>query len=43
LKRLPGVIPFTVSQLLLRAIYRNPAFLAAGVPVWDIRKDFGAT
>jgi ribulose-5-phosphate 4-epimerase/fuculose-1-phosphate aldolase len=39
----PGVIPFTVSQVPLRAIYHNPAFLAAGVPVWDIRKDFGAT
>jgi ribulose-5-phosphate 4-epimerase/fuculose-1-phosphate aldolase len=39
----PGVIPFTVSQIPLRAIYHNPAFLAAGAPVWDIRKDFGAT
>jgi ribulose-5-phosphate 4-epimerase/fuculose-1-phosphate aldolase len=39
----PGVIPFTVSQTPLRAIYHNPAFLAAGAPVWDIRKDFGAT
>ena len=38
-----GVIPFTVSQVPLRAIYHNPAFLAAGAPVWDIRKDFGAT
>ncbi len=39
----PGVIPFTVSAQPLRAIYHNPAFLAAGAPVWDIRKDFGAT
>jgi ribulose-5-phosphate 4-epimerase/fuculose-1-phosphate aldolase len=39
----PGVIPFTVSQVPLRAIYHNPAFLAAGAPVWDIRKDFGDT
>lgn len=39
----PGVIPFTVSGQPLRAIYHNPAFLAAGAPVWDIRKDFGAT
>ena len=38
-----GVIPFTVSQVPLRAIYHNPAFLAAGAPVWDIRKDFGET
>jgi ribulose-5-phosphate 4-epimerase/fuculose-1-phosphate aldolase len=39
----PGVIPFTVSQVPLRAVYHNPAFLAAGAPVWDIRKDFGDT
>jgi ribulose-5-phosphate 4-epimerase/fuculose-1-phosphate aldolase len=39
----PGVIPFTVSQVPLRAMYHNPAFLAAGAPVWDIRKDFGDT
>jgi ribulose-5-phosphate 4-epimerase/fuculose-1-phosphate aldolase len=24
-------------------MYHNPSFLAAGVPVWDIRKDFGDT
>jgi len=39
----PGVIPFSVSQLPLRAMYHNAAFLAAGAPVWDIRKDFGET
>ena len=39
----PGVVPFTVSQAPLRAIYHNAAFLAAGAPVWDIRRDFGAT
>jgi ribulose-5-phosphate 4-epimerase/fuculose-1-phosphate aldolase len=39
----PGVIPFSVSQVPLRPMYHNTAFLAAGVPVWDIRKDFGAT
>jgi HCOMODA/2-hydroxy-3-carboxy-muconic semialdehyde decarboxylase len=39
----PGVIPFTVSQVPLRALYHNPAFLAAGAPVWDIRRDFGET
>ena len=39
----PGVVPFTVSQVPLRAMYHNPAFLAAGAPVWDIRKDFGET
>ena len=39
----PGVIPFGVSQVPLRAMYHNAAFLAAGAPVWDIRKDFGET
>src|SRR6202047_3523739 len=39
----PGVIPFTVSQVPLRPIYHNSSFLAGGVPVWDIRKDFGET
>jgi ribulose-5-phosphate 4-epimerase/fuculose-1-phosphate aldolase len=39
----PGVIPFSVSQTPLRPIYHNAAFLAAGVPVWDIAKDFGET
>ena len=24
-------------------MYHNPSFLAVGVPVWDIRKDFGET
>jgi ribulose-5-phosphate 4-epimerase/fuculose-1-phosphate aldolase len=39
----PGVIPFSVSQVPLRPMYHNPAFLAAGAPVWDIRTDFGET
>jgi ribulose-5-phosphate 4-epimerase/fuculose-1-phosphate aldolase len=39
----PGVIPFTVSKMPLRAIFHNGAFLAGGVPVWDIGKQFGAT
>jgi HCOMODA/2-hydroxy-3-carboxy-muconic semialdehyde decarboxylase len=39
----PGVIPFTVTQVPLRPMYHNTAFLAAGAPVWDIRKDFGET
>ena len=39
----PGVIPFSVSKVPLRAMFHNPSFLAAGVPVWDIRKDFGET
>jgi ribulose-5-phosphate 4-epimerase/fuculose-1-phosphate aldolase len=39
----PGVIPFSVTQVPLRPMYHNAAFLAAGAPVWDIRKDFGET
>jgi len=39
----PGVIPFSVSKVPMRAMYHNPSFLAVGVPVWDIRKDFGET
>jgi HCOMODA/2-hydroxy-3-carboxy-muconic semialdehyde decarboxylase len=38
-----GVIPFTVTKVPLRAMFHNPSFLAAGAPVWDIRKDFGET
>ena len=38
-----GVIPFTVTQVPLRPMYHNSAFLAAGAPVWDIRKGFGET
>jgi len=39
----PGVIPFGVTKVPLRAMFHNPSFLAAGVPVWDVRKDFGET
>jgi HCOMODA/2-hydroxy-3-carboxy-muconic semialdehyde decarboxylase len=39
----PGVIPFGVNQVALRPMFHNAAFLAAGVPVWEIRKDFGET
>ncbi len=39
----PGVLPFTVTQTKLRPIFHNPSFLGAGVPVWDIRQDFGQT
>jgi len=34
---------FSVSNVPLRPMYHNPSFLAVGVPVWDIRKDFGDT
>jgi HCOMODA/2-hydroxy-3-carboxy-muconic semialdehyde decarboxylase len=39
----PGVIPFSVSKTPLRALFHNAAFLAGGVPVWDIGHEFGAT
>ncbi len=39
----PGVVPFSVSKVPLQAIFHNSSFLAAGAPVWDIRKDFGET
>jgi HCOMODA/2-hydroxy-3-carboxy-muconic semialdehyde decarboxylase len=39
----PGVIPFAASKVPLRAIYHNGAFLGAGVPIFDIAKDFGET
>jgi ribulose-5-phosphate 4-epimerase/fuculose-1-phosphate aldolase len=38
-----GVVPFTVSQVPLRPVFHNAAFLGAGVPVWDIRQEFGET
>jgi len=39
----PGVIPFSVSKTPLRPMFHNAAFIAAGAPVWDIAKEFGAT
>jgi ribulose-5-phosphate 4-epimerase/fuculose-1-phosphate aldolase len=39
----PGVIPFSVSKTPLKPLFHNAAFLAAGTPVWDIAKEFGAT
>jgi HCOMODA/2-hydroxy-3-carboxy-muconic semialdehyde decarboxylase len=39
----PGVIPFTVSQVRLRPVFHNAAFLGAGAPVWEIRLGFGET
>jgi HCOMODA/2-hydroxy-3-carboxy-muconic semialdehyde decarboxylase len=32
-----------VSQVKLQPMFHNAAFLAAGVPVWDIRGEFGET
>jgi ribulose-5-phosphate 4-epimerase/fuculose-1-phosphate aldolase len=39
----PPVIAFGLTDKPLRAMYHNAAFLAAGVPVFDIRDKFGTT
>jgi HCOMODA/2-hydroxy-3-carboxy-muconic semialdehyde decarboxylase len=39
----PSVIPFGLVAQPMRAMYHNAAFLAGGVPVFDIREKFGAT
>ncbi len=39
----PSVIPFGLVDVPLQAMFHNAAFLAAGVPVFDIREKFGAT
>ena len=39
----PSVIPFGLAGVPMRAMFHNAAFIAAGVPVFDIREKFGAT
>jgi HCOMODA/2-hydroxy-3-carboxy-muconic semialdehyde decarboxylase len=39
----PSVIPFGLVSAPMQAMFHNAAFLAAGVPVFDIREKFGAT
>ena len=39
----PSVIPFGLVAAPMRAMYHNAAFLAGGVPVFDISEKFGAT
>jgi ribulose-5-phosphate 4-epimerase/fuculose-1-phosphate aldolase len=39
----PSVVPFGLVQAPMLATYHNAAFLAAGVPVFDIRARFGET
>jgi HCOMODA/2-hydroxy-3-carboxy-muconic semialdehyde decarboxylase len=39
----PAVVPFGIVPTPMRATYHNAAFLAYGVPVFDIRDTFGAT
>src|SRR5215203_5935105 len=37
----PTVIPFSVTEKPLRAIFHNGHFLGQGTPVWEIRDDAG--
>jgi HCOMODA/2-hydroxy-3-carboxy-muconic semialdehyde decarboxylase len=37
------VVPFGLVGVPMQAMFHNAAFLAAGVPVFDIREKFGAT
>ncbi len=39
----PSVIPFGLVDTKMTAMFHNAAFLAAGVPVFDISEKFGAT
>ncbi len=39
----PAVIPFSLVPNKMQAMYHNAAFIAEGVPVFDIREKFGAT
>ncbi len=39
----PSVIPFGLVGVKMQAMFHNAAFLAAGVPVFDISEKFGAT
>ena len=39
----PSVIPFGLVETRMQAMFHNAAFLAAGVPVFDISEQFGAT
>ena len=39
----PSVIPFGLVGVTMQAMFHNAAFIAAGVPVFDIRDKFGAT
>ncbi|MFL2545825.1 MAG: class II aldolase/adducin family protein [Candidatus Rariloculaceae bacterium] len=39
----PSVIPFGLVDVSMKAMFHNAAFVAAGVPVFDISEQFGAT
>jgi len=39
----PSLIPFGVTDVPLRPVYHMAAFIGSGVPIFDIRKQFGGT
>ena len=39
----PSLIPFGVTDAPLRPVYHMAAFIGSGVPIFDIRKQFGMT
>ncbi len=39
----PSVVPFSLVPNKMRAMFHTSAFIAQGVPVFDIREKFGAT
>src|SRR4029453_7719211 len=39
----PSLIPFGVTNVPLRPVYHMPSFIGNGVPIFDIRKQFGMT
>lgn len=39
----PPLIPFTVTQVPMRPLYHRAAFVALGIPVFEIREGFGMT
>src|ERR1043165_2324761 len=39
----PGVIPFSVSNVQLKAVAHSGGFMANGIPVWEIRDAGGLT
>ena len=39
----PSIIPFGLVDVPMQAMFHNAAFIAAGVPEFDIRDKFGAT
>ncbi len=39
----PSVVPFGLVDVPMQAMFHNAAFVAAGVPVFDISRKFGAT